>query len=180
MSRRFLLLAAVSALGFQPPAIPEVDPGCRFSVSRESTPPQILGAESIGVPIRILPQPDSPVAVIGADLRRMTLTVGSSSFEQHGTGTSTIDIRNISDRPLTRVDVAVQTRTNGGGVGNIVTSRTPIEPGGTARLDLRMGQGMGTAQDGAAELVMLVESVETSGCHYKPSQPWPRRILSGK
>jgi hypothetical protein len=119
-SRSLLLVAAVSAFAFQPArAIPDVDPGCRFSVTRESTASQILGAESIGVPIRILQQPDSPVAIIGADLRQMTVTVGSSGFEQHGTGTSTstIEIRNISDRLLTRLGVAVQTRTNEGGRG---------------------------------------------------------------
>src|SRR5262245_21205606 len=114
MSRSFLLLAAVSILGFQSrPAMLEqaprviiekqVDPGCGFSVSPESIAPQILGPESKGVPVRILAQPDSPVAITGIDFRHMVVTVGSSGYEQHGTGTNTIDVRNISDRLVTGV-----------------------------------------------------------------------------
>src|SRR5579871_3895777 len=174
MSRSLLVLAAISVVTFHPsPAIPENEPGCRFSLSPNSMAPKILRGDAIEVPVRVLPQPDSPVAIIEADLRQMSLTVASTGFEQHGTGTNAIALKNISDRVLTRVDVAVQTRTNEGGAGDIVTSRTALEPGATAQLQLRIGGGSGTARDGVAELVLLVESVEMSGCYYKPSQPWP-------
>jgi hypothetical protein len=191
MNRSVVLVAAVSICGFQPRGVGleqlprvtierKVDPGCQFSLSADSIAPQILAAESIGVHVRLLAQPDSPVAVIGADLRHLTVTVGGSGFESHGTGPSTIEIRNISDRLLTRVDVAVRIRTNEGFVGNVVTTRLPIEPGGTARLELpRGGSGSGTALNDVAELLVFVDSVETSGCRYKPSQAWPIPI-SGK
>lgn len=170
-----LLLATVSGLGLQTPARPDTkaDTGCQFSLMRESTPTQILAGDSITVPIRVLTQPDSPVIVTRADLRHISVTAGSSGFTQRADGTSFVDIRNISDRLVTRVDIAVQTRSRDGYAGNIITSEIPIEPDGSAHIDFRMGTGSGTVQNGVAEFVLFVESVEIAGCRYRYSQPWP-------
>ena len=169
MSWNWMLFAALFAWPWHAP--PPVESGCRFSVSAPAAP--AIQAGSITVPVRILAQADSPAAITALDLRQMVLVVGESGFQSYGTGPILIDVANVSDRPLTRVDVVLQVRVNGGSTGVGGTIRMPIEPGGSGHLDLQIGRGAGTFNSKAsAEVVAYIDAVEMSGCRYKPAQAW--------
>ena len=174
MSWSWVLFAALSAWSWQ--TSPPVEPGCRFSVSGASAAPAIQ-AGSISVPVRVLAQPDSPAAITAIDLRKMVLIVGESGFQFYATGPLPIDVGNVSDRPLTRVDIVVQVRMNDGSAGTVGTIRLPIQPGSSAHMDLQIGSGAGTfASKSTVEVVVFIDAAEMSGCRYKPAQSWPLQI----
>jgi hypothetical protein len=172
MSLTFVLAAGISLGWAQDVPLPSGAAGsCQFAVSRQSLPPEIHGPENIVSRARVLIQPDSPVALLSVDFSQMTLTVGGASFERSG-GYSAL-IKNVSDRVLTQVEIVVRIRGKNGHIGSGTHWKTPLAPGETARVVARTGRGNGTAPDGEVEVVTYVDSVETSGCVYKPSQSWP-------
>jgi len=116
-------------------------------------------------------------AITAIDLRKMVLIVGESGFQFYATGPLPIDVGNVSDRPLTRVDIVVQVRMNDGSAGTVGTIRLPIQPGSSAHMDLQIGSGAGTfASKSTVEVVVFIDAAEMSGCRYKPAQSWPLQI----
>lgn len=171
MTLTLVLAAGISLAWAQDAPLPSGAAGsCHFAVSRQSQPPEIHGPEEIVSRARVLIQPDSPVALLSVDLSPMTLTVGGAWFERSG-GYSAL-IKNVSDRVLTQVAIFVRIRGKNGHIGSGAHWNTPLQPGETTRLVARTGRGNGTAPDGEVEVVTYVDSVETSGCVYKPSQSW--------
>jgi hypothetical protein len=172
MNMTLVLAAGISLAWAQDAALPSRTTGsCHFAVSRQSQPPEVKGPEEIVSRARVLIQPDSPVALLSVDLSPMTLTVGSAWFERSG-GYSAL-IKNVSDRVLTQVVIFVRIRGKNGHIGSGAQWKTPLHPGETVRIVAHAGGGDGTAPDGEVEVVTYVDSVETSGCVYKPSQSWP-------
>ena len=172
MSMTLVLAAGIFLARAQDAPLPSgAARSCHFAVARQSQPPEIHGPDEIVSRARVLVQPDSPVALLSVDLSPMTLTVSSAGFESSG-GYSVL-IKNVSDRVLTEVAIFVRIRGKNGHIGSGTHWKTPLQPGETARVVARSGRGNGTAPDGEVEVVTYVDSVETSGCVYKPSQSWP-------
>ena len=59
-------------------------PYCRFSLASSRPSPVITGEPAVADRASVMVQPDSPIAIVRLDLRRMHLAAGSGSFEESG------------------------------------------------------------------------------------------------
>ena len=145
--------------------------GCGFNITPESAPPQIVGPEHIVSRVRVISQPDSPVAVVGADFGEFVLNVGGGGFTS--SGPLGLTIKNISDQTLQRVTLNLSVQAKNGSAGLGLTTKRALAPGQTVRVQGRSGGGQGTAPGGDVIVALTVEYVETADRRYKPSQTWP-------
>ena len=134
--------------------------------------PRLRGPDEITSRLRIVRQPDSPATVTAIDFSKTTLTVSPGYFEWQGS--YTLEIANISDRPLREIRATVYVRfENLSGIGNGVHFDEIVAPG--ARLQL-VGRASGHGTSPASRDVtvdVVVESVRWDGCVYRPSQAIP-------
>jgi hypothetical protein len=122
-------------------------------------------------------QPDSPVAIVRADVRGMML-VGARGNYSHW-GNYSVDIQNVSDHVVRNVAVRIVVRkTDSSGVGSGMTFTTPLPPGAVATVKGRTGRGEITGPDdtGGPIVYVLIASMDISGCTYEPAKNWPRSL----
>jgi hypothetical protein len=144
---------------------------CTFNVPASRPAPEIVGPSDLTQRVRVMTQPDSPIAIVRLDVTEVNLATGPGWFEK--SGSYTIDIRNISTEMLTDASVILHFRIGEGGAGSGRHARRPIRPGEQLRLDGKMGAGRGTGHsDREATITAVVDWVTTAGCKFKPSQTW--------
>ena len=160
-----LLAAVAQTPAPAPQQAPE--PACRFSVSAVTARPELVAPTGPVSRAYVLPQPDSPIAIVRADLSGITVNGGTGGFDAQGP--YTLDVRNVSDRAVNRLEVRVHFRTRQGWIAPGMSWTRAIEPGAVATLK-GSARGSGTAPGGEIEVVVLVDSVELGDCLYKPAQ----------
>jgi len=165
------LLAATLNAGTQ---VGPASPGaiCQVPLIRpNSGAPSVTGPEDVTSRVRILRQPDSPISVTAIDFSAATLTTSPGYFDWQGP--YTIEMVNVSDRPLRNIRATVYVRSgNLSGVGSGVLVDQVLAPG--ARLQLvGKGSGHGTFHGGDVTVDVVVDSVRWDGCEYRPSQAIP-------
>jgi len=163
----FLPIAALASFALQ--AGP-----CEFKASASPVAAAaISGPSEVTDKIRVIVQPDSPVAIAAADLTGTTLNVGPASFLWQGP--YIVELVNTSDKVITDVKVALFVRAapSGGGVGAGLTAAGPIEPGQRVKLSGRSGRGSGGAGTAGVTMDLFIESVRVGACEYRPSQRIP-------
>jgi hypothetical protein len=158
-------------------AIPRTPPGeqaCAFRLFKPPTRLSLVGSPDLVRRARVLPQPDSPVAVLSVDLSQLVLTTGGSSYDYDGK--FGIQIRNVSDRVIKSAMVSLLFWSELEGGGRHTGLNHALAPGDAAWL---AGGGNGYAwrlghdMDENLELRVAVESVEIDGCIYRPAQARP-------
>ncbi len=89
------------------------------------------------------------------------------------TGTFTLEIENVSARPLRNMRAVVFVRDSQlSGIGSGVRFDEVLVPGARVRLPgSASGQGSGLQSD--VTIDVLIESVRWEGCEYRPSQSIP-------
>jgi len=167
-----LLLCGVS--GTQESLAPTVEP-CSFKMSPEQIRPQILAPPDVMDRIVVIPQPDSPLAILRADLTNMRLAIWPGSSDEQPAA-YTLDVKNVGDQPILAADVSVFIGRFGSGHGSGGKLGRPLAPGQQTRIAWRTGGGHGTgpASDEPA-VTVFVEHIKTAPCDYRPSQRWLTR-----
>jgi hypothetical protein len=146
---------------------------CTFSVREPAAAPRILGPEEITSRVRVLSQPDSPVAISLLDFGDSAFDVGGEYFtfrERYA-----IELVNNSDRVVRDTIVMVHVITADGNAGGGVGRRTAIAPGKHARIPRVLGEARGSAPRDEAVLLVGIQSVELDDCVYKPAMALPAR-----
>lgn len=163
-----LLLSAVSGAS-------ERNSGCLFSINPEPQPPQILGSPEVPGGAWVMAQPDSPLAIIRADLSGIDIAATTGSFTR-ASSRHVLDVKNVSDQVVADARVAVRIAFGPrSGIGSGAKLGRPLQPGEHARIEWTSGAGRGSDNAREVSIVALVEEVTTPGCLYKPSQAWPAR-----
>ena len=121
-------------------------------------------------------QPDAPIAIVRVDLSGLKLMGGAGFFESRGH--HVVEVKNVSDQVITQAEVMVRVGFDGeSGVGSGHGLKAPLKPGEQARVEWTSGTGRGThPTSDEATIVILVSSVKTASCLYKPSQAWPASV----
>jgi hypothetical protein len=151
---------------------------CTFSVRENVTAPTLAGPEEITSRIRVLTQPDSPVAVSRLDFSDAELVVAGEYFT-FGKG-YTIELINLSDKIVRDTIVMVHVMTADGGAGGGVGRRMTIAPGRRARISRVSGHAQGTAPRDEVTLLVGIQSVEFDDCVYKPAMALPTKVFLGR
>src|SRR5687768_14410860 len=81
-------------------------PPCNFIRSGNAPPVTPIGANDLVQRVRMSAQPDSPVAITLLDFSETNLVVGSGSYQK--AGRFTLEVLNVSDRPVSRVRATVR------------------------------------------------------------------------
>ena len=151
---------------------------CRFSISHAAEPAAIIGVADATVPAFIMRQPDSPLAIMAADLSGVSMTAAPGAFTR--SGRHVVDVKNVSTSVITQARILVKTGvSSGSGVGSGAKLSRPLQPGEQTRIEWRSGNGRGSDRAGREVFVMvLIEEVQTPGCTFKPSQSWPTRNIA--
>jgi hypothetical protein len=156
-------------------AVAERQSGCSFAISHAVGSPEVLGGNEAAGRASVMAQPDSPLAILRADLGGVELTTGTGSFSR--IGRHVLDVKNVSDKVITHARVMVRVGFGpSSGVGSGTKLARSLQPGEQARVEWKSGTGRGT--DPTAEevsVVALVEEVQLPGCTYRPSEAWPTR-----
>ena len=85
-----------------------------------------------------------------------------------------LEIRNVSDQPVTDVRLTVFAGAGPhSGVGDGSRTAGPLAPGETAVVRLGGGSGSGGAPGDELAIDLVVESVRVGACEYRPSQSVP-------
>jgi hypothetical protein len=148
---------------------------CRSTIAPLQGEPTVLASTDLAPRVRIMPQPDSPVAIVRADLRRMTVSGSGPDFSS--SGDFSVDVQNVSDRVIASVTVRVAIqRSDLTGVGSRTTLKTPLRPGDIATVKGHAGSSESRApRDAGDPLVhVLVDAVDVGDCIYEPARVWPR------
>ena len=171
--RTSVLAMAVCAVMASGPAVADRTAGCSFAISPETGSPQVVGGNVAASRASIMAQPDSPLAILKADLSGVELTTSAGWYSR--TGRHVLDVKNVSDKVITDAEVMVRVAfgpNSGGGSGTKLGR--PLQPGELARIEWKSGAGRGTDGTGREVFVIaLVEEVQMAGCTYMPSQTWP-------
>jgi hypothetical protein len=153
----------------QPPAAAT----CGFTTRIAPPTLVITGPEEITSRVRLVTQPDSPVALSRVDFSEAILNVtdGSFTFEKG----YAVEVINLSDRTVTDVRLRSFVRSRNGGAGGGPTVKGPLGPGQSGAHRVSQGRSQGTSPLPSDEVRVLlsVESVEFSDCVYRPSQVLP-------
>lgn len=152
---------------------------CTFSVGENVTAPTLVGPEEITSRIRVLTQPDSPVAVSRLDFSDAELVVAGEYFTF--SKEYAIELVNLSDQPVRDTIVMVHVMTKDGGAGGGVGRRMTIAPGRRARISrVSSGLAQGTAPRDEVTLLVGIQSVEFDDCVYKPAMALPTKVFLGR
>jgi hypothetical protein len=110
--------------------------------------------------------------VTAIDFSKARLTASPGSFDWQGP--YTLEIENVSDRPLRRLRAMVYVRAeNLSGIGSGVHFDEVLMPGARVQL-IGKTRGQGNSDEGGDVTVdVVVESVRWDGCEYRPSQAIP-------
>lgn len=148
---------------------------CTFAVSQVVGPTRVMGTNEAAARGSVMAQPDSPLAILAADLSGLSMTASTGSFER--SGRHVLDVKNVSDKVITAAKVVVMVGFGrSSGVGSGFKLPVPLAPGEQTRLEWNSGTGRGSeATTDDVSVVALVEEVQVAGCLYLPSQSWPGR-----
>jgi hypothetical protein len=173
-------LLFLSGLG-TPQDAPGLDPGltsCTFSVRENVAAPTLVGPEDITSRVRVLTQPDSPVAFSRLDFNDAELVV-AGEYYTFSKGYA-IELVNLSDKTVRDTIVMVHVMTANGGSGGRVGRRMTIAPGRSARILRVSGHAQGTAPRDEVTLLVGIQSVEFDDCVYKPAMALPTKVYLGR
>ena len=165
--------AAPVAFSSSSAAVPAAE--CRFALRAQPPTAVIEGPEAITSRVRFVAQPDSPVAITRVDFGGANLMVAGEWFV-FDKGYA-VELINLTDEPLSNIQVRVHIRSRHGGAGGGPVLKGPLAPGQSASLRMSGGRAQGTAPMADVRVLVGVESVDFADCVYKPSQVLP---VSGK
>jgi hypothetical protein len=151
------------------------DDECMFTVQGEPTKSAtITGPDDIAPLVYVVAQPDSPVEVVSADLKGMSLAISS---EQHSErDCAKYKIRNRSDRLVQGFGIELMVASAGGASGFEAQSASPLPPGQTVEVQSCGGGGHGNAPENHVRLLVYVHSINLGDCFYRPSLRIPRSL----
>jgi hypothetical protein len=182
-SRRVAVSVVVMALASGPAAdstsVSPHEDRWRFSLKQGGPSPTVVGADDITSRVRFVAQPDAPVVVTRLDLTDSVFVAGGGSYTWEPR--YSVEIMNVSDQTVGKVDVMVRTFCDGSGAGAGTTVTGPIQPSQRASSKAALGRAQGTQPSCTTDvqLLVLVDAVEFSDCLYKPSQTLPRPRRTG-
>jgi hypothetical protein len=142
---------------------------CQFSIVHRAPSAQVSGAEDLIGRVRLVAQPDSPVAITALDFSETNLVVGTGAYEH--TGSHSVEVLNISDHVVSDVHIMIGVRHPRGGTGGGILFPERIAPGDRAHRRVRQGRAHGTGDYAAEDVVLeaFVQKVTVGGCRYQPS-----------
>lgn len=177
--RRLLLMTLLLSAGAASAQQSE-EPVCAFQLSGSPARPRVSGPENIVKRLYIAHQPDSPIQILGVDLKGMELKFGEASFEWSHQRGGKIRIRNRSDQPIQHIElfVGVLSARMGQSTPRInALDRAALKPGEEKEVDIAPGRGKGPPI-AAEELVIVVgvDWVRTRTCRLRPAMILPARF----
>ena len=147
---------------------------CEFSITEAAPDVAVRGPEDIVSRLRFITQPGSPVVVTAIDFGKSTLSASETSYQSaiH----YSVEVMNVSDRPVSDVRVTVQTRwLNGmGGGGSGTRPSTSFGPGERIVLTAGSRGGGGGPKPSALMVDVWIESLKVGGCAFRPPQLIPQ------
>jgi len=161
-----LMLWFLTLLAMATPLHAQVD--CRFSRVAEA--PQALsveGATEVIQIVKLVEQPDSPVVVTAVDLRGVTLNASPSQYTMDGT--IVVEVMNISDLPISRVEIGRAAGWRDGFSSARWSFATTLGPGSRDVFTLSGRSGGGTAQPGELTVLLGIDAAFFEKCRYQPS-----------
>lgn len=153
---------------------------CEFAIVHQVPGAAALrGPEEIVTRVRLLRQPDSPIVIASADFTEMRLDVAPGRYNWEGP--HTIEILNVSDRPVHDIHFGAFIRwagTSGGsdhGTG-MWRYQQALAPGQRVTVARKGGGEIGTSPRGDDVTVDVgVTSVRIGQCQLRPSLTLPLR-----
>jgi hypothetical protein len=167
-----LIIGAV--LAGMAPSVEAQEPvsGCGFVLAASAIPVTPAGPEEVTSRVRIIAQPDSPVAVTKVDFTGSKLDVVPGFFQWQPT--YTLEVINRSNKPISNLLASVYVHSSTlSGVGDGGRWDQMLAPGARAELKVRGGRGHGGFRGEDVSVDVLIESVTFDGCTYRPSQALP-------
>jgi hypothetical protein len=142
---------------------------CEFRVVTQTGQPSVLGTNELRSRTLVPMQPDSPVRVVQVDLNGVDTILGSGLPP----GSYGVQVRNVSDKPVSNITVAVSflLQQEGGTLGSRLDG--PLDPGETSWIRGLGNVRVAPADADKAKILVAVESAESGSCFYKPAQVIP-------
>ena len=178
----YLLAAAITALALPgqlaPDAAPRPTP-CQFAIAHPIGEDVIVtGPEDLVSRLRVLRPEHAPVVVTALDFSGAELLASTGAYDWKGR--YSLEVMNVSDRPVSHVRPAVGVvieSPNGGATWEELRMDGPIAPGARARVAVPSSRGWGTAPDGEVVVRVGIATALVAGCEYRG--PMARRQVSG-
>jgi hypothetical protein len=167
------LAALAMQLAYPTPSRVEV---CAFRVLSGLPRSSLIGSPDLVRRVRVLPQPDSPIAVLSVDVSQLRLNAAGYSYDYDGK--FGVRIRNVSDWVIKSATVSLLFWSENDGGGRHIALNHALAPGDAAWLaGGGNGYGWRLGHDiENLELRIAVESVEMDGCSYRPAQARSSRL----
>lgn len=159
MSPAFALALALAT------AVPPVQPGgdaCAFALMRPAPRPAIVGAAEITKIAHVVDQPDSPLRVARLDLSAVM-------FGKTGSGIVTLDLANVSDRPIRGGAIGLVWHVGYTEVSGTVRVVDAVMPGAAIRVDAEFADDL-TLDLTTMTMLVSVRSVSLERCRYEPAR----------
>ncbi len=146
---------------------------CRFGISWSAPVATISGPDEIVKRVRLLAQPDSPIAITALDLTEIALVVGPGAYEW--SGALTLEVMNVSDQPVSEVWTQLWIDHVDGSAGGGQRFGELLLPGQRRRTTAGVGRGRGKGDFRAEDVALrvFVDRASLDGCEYRPSLPIP-------
>ena len=117
--------------------------------------------------IKVVDQPDSPLAITSLDLRGLTLNASLSQYTMEGT--ISVEVMNISDVPVLRVEFGRAAGWRDGSASGRWSFDTHLRPGERSVYSFSGRSGGGTALPAELTVVVGVDAVSIGNCRHEPS-----------
>jgi hypothetical protein len=145
---------------------------CQFSVVLSPPFRDRIGPEAQWSRVRLVSQPDSPIAVTRLWFPMFLLPVPRSPVSPSVQMPYTLSVMNVSDKFVRSVQLYVQLRTPDGliAVGPKITRALGVGESAYIRRQDALGNSLARAEPDEVYVLVAVESVEFGECVYRPSQ----------
>jgi hypothetical protein len=139
---------------------------CKFSVIAERpTSIDLRGSVEVLRAFRIVDQPDLPLAIISLDVSRVTL--GTATGKSTMSGPISVELMNISDVPVTRVEIGQAAGWRDSSISGRWSFGTRLAPGERRSFTLSVRSGRSLPDD--LTTLIGVDAVLLEQCRYEPS-----------
>ncbi len=145
---------------------------CRFSVVISPPSPTRWGPEEQWSRVRLVSQPDSPIAVTNLSFPVLWLPHPRPLVSPRVEAPYSMGVMNVSDKFVRSVQLYVQIRTPAAlvAVGPKITRALGVGQSAWVRRQDALGNSLATADFDGVRILVAVESVEFDECIYRPSQ----------
>ena len=161
MRTMFVLACLVGALSVQ------AQERCTFNLVAPRPQATSKGPEDVVTAIKVVDQPGSPVAIAALDLSELVLHASPSQYTLEGT--IFVEVVNISDVPITRVELARAAGWQDGFSSGRTSFGGVLNPGEQRKFGLSGRSAGATRVTGEVTVAVGIDAAWIGDCRYEPA-----------